>query len=78
MDDEMMKALEADGEKLRQLTGEDHGPFALCPTCVGLFGMLEFPEPRPDDPYYCRVEPCPDCNGTGYAAMTPQKLVETK
>jgi hypothetical protein len=23
---EMMKALEADGEKLRQLTGEDHGP----------------------------------------------------
>ncbi|MFZ5713077.1 MAG: hypothetical protein ACOY3N_09575 [Bradyrhizobium sp.] len=23
----MMKALEADGEKLRQLTGEDHGPF---------------------------------------------------
>jgi len=26
-DDEMMKALEADGEKLRQLTGKDHGPF---------------------------------------------------
>jgi hypothetical protein len=26
-EDEMMKALEADGEKLRQLTGEDHGPF---------------------------------------------------
>jgi len=25
---EMQKALEADGEKLRQLTGEDHGPFA--------------------------------------------------
>lgn len=24
---EMQKALEADGEKLRQLTGEDHGPF---------------------------------------------------
>ena len=23
---EMQKALEADGEKLRQLTGEDHGP----------------------------------------------------
>jgi hypothetical protein len=29
MDDEMTKALEADGEKLRQLTGEDHGPFDL-------------------------------------------------
>jgi hypothetical protein len=27
MDKEMMKALEADGEKLRQLTGEDHGPY---------------------------------------------------
>jgi hypothetical protein len=28
----MQKALEADGEKLRQLTGEDHGP--LCPRCL--------------------------------------------
>jgi hypothetical protein len=28
----MLKALEADGEKLRQLTGEDHGPF--CPRCL--------------------------------------------
>lgn len=27
MDKEMQKALEADGEKLRQLTGEDHGPY---------------------------------------------------
>lgn len=26
MDRKMMKALEADGEKLRQLTGEGHGP----------------------------------------------------
>lgn len=26
-DREMQKALEADGEKLRQLTGEDHGPW---------------------------------------------------
>lgn len=25
-DKEMQAALEADGEKLRQLTGEDHGP----------------------------------------------------
>lgn len=29
LDDEMQSALEADGEKLRQLTGEDHGPFEL-------------------------------------------------
>jgi hypothetical protein len=27
MDKEMIKALEADGEKLRAMTGEDHGPF---------------------------------------------------
>jgi len=26
---EMMAALEADGEKLRQLTGEEHGPFEI-------------------------------------------------
>lgn len=35
MDEEMMKALEADGEKLRQLTGEDHGP-------VFIHDLLEF------------------------------------
>jgi hypothetical protein len=27
MDEELMAALEADGEKLRQLTGRDHGPW---------------------------------------------------
>lgn len=32
MDKEMMRALEADGEKLRQLTGEDHGPIFV-PEC---------------------------------------------
>lgn len=32
---EMMAALEADGKKLQQLTGEDHGPAFLwdCPQC---------------------------------------------
>lgn len=36
-DREMMLALEADGEKLRQLTGEDHGPWSIedCPECDG-------------------------------------------
>lgn len=29
IDREMQKALEADGEKLRQLTGQDHGPVFL-------------------------------------------------
>lgn len=28
-DKEMQAALEADGEKLRQMTGEDHGPYFL-------------------------------------------------
>ena len=39
MTEEMKKALEADGEKLRQLTGEDHGPWEVvgwpCPSCNG-------------------------------------------
>lgn len=35
MNDEMQRALEADGEKLRHLTGEDHGPFSVeCPPCT--------------------------------------------
>ena len=33
MNREMLKALEADGEKLRQLTGEDHGPHFLDDVC---------------------------------------------
>jgi hypothetical protein len=32
MDKEMRRALAADGEKLRQLTGREHGPF--CPRCL--------------------------------------------
>jgi hypothetical protein len=46
---EMMAALEADGEKLRQLTGEDHGPYfdeppevwLDCPECGGEGEILE-------------------------------------
>lgn len=34
MSDEMRKALEADGEKLRQLTGEDHGPWSDDPVSL--------------------------------------------
>lgn len=29
MDEEMMKALMSDGEKLRAMTGEDHGPLFI-------------------------------------------------
>ena len=37
LDREMQRALRADGEKLRQLTGEDHGPQQLftCEACDG-------------------------------------------
>lgn len=34
MDKEMMRALEADGEKLAALTGEDHGPYFLSEKCI--------------------------------------------
>lgn len=38
-DDEMMKAFEADGEKLKSLTGQDHGPHFIpeqpCEVCGG-------------------------------------------
>ena len=36
-DREMQRALELDGEKLRQLTGEDHGPWCVddCAECGG-------------------------------------------
>jgi DnaJ-class molecular chaperone len=69
----MQRALELDGEKLRQLTGEDHGPVPIedyleletCPTCGGE-GSLEIPDPQRDDPYYCRVVQCGECNGSGW------------
>jgi len=37
MNKETIRALEADGEKLRQLTDEDHGPYWLeeCDVCNG-------------------------------------------
>ncbi len=71
MDKEMMKALEADGEKLRQLTGEDHGPQALaqCPECGGEGYFLKritvyehgcgFPHDDTDE------IKCEACDGTG-------------
>jgi hypothetical protein len=65
MNKEMQKALEADGEKLRQLTGEDHGPWIFCPECGGE-GSYEKPEPLPDDPFRCKVFCCGKCYGTGY------------
>lgn len=36
MDEEMMKALMADGEKLRAMTGEDHGPYFIYDEAGGI------------------------------------------
>jgi DNA-binding XRE family transcriptional regulator len=46
MNSEMMRALEADGEKLRQLTCEDHGPEFLgtCDGCGASLSLASFPE----------------------------------
>ena len=42
LDDEMMKALEADGEYLRQMTGNDHGPYFVA-DCIECGGPLRSP-----------------------------------
>jgi hypothetical protein len=66
---EMQRALEADGEKLRQLTGEDHGPWGLieCPACDGAGEWDEGPLPASSgatEPEYRQVI-CGHCGGTG-------------
>lgn len=68
---EMQRALEADGEKLRQLTGDDHGPWVLaeCPCCDGAGEWDEGPLPTSSgatEPDYRQVF-CPECEGTGLA-----------
>jgi len=70
---EMQRALELDGEKLRQLTGHDHGPWYVCPTCDGLGEWDEGPLPASRwalEPDYRQVI-CPDCNGSGRVSERP-------
>jgi hypothetical protein len=75
--DEMWEALEADGEKLRQLTGEDHGPWHLidCLECGGS-GIVPrritvyeagcaFPHDDTDE------AKCADCDGSGVIVVQP-------
>ena len=72
MDKAMMAALEADGKKLRQLTGEDHGPIFQdgCSYCAG--------EPKwvgacwIDVPNNGGIKPCPICNPRG---ATPRPAI---
>jgi hypothetical protein len=75
-DSEMMKALEADAEYLRQMTGEDHGPifFATCEACEGLGFILKrvtvyeagcaFPHDDTDE------RQCEECGGCGLLEVT--------
>lgn len=59
MENAMKKALEADGEKLRQMTGEDHGPVffhvkrdpLVCPDRDGheFTGWREFEDGRGEE-----------------------------
>jgi len=72
---EMQAALVADGEKLKQLTGEDHGPVFLV-ECICCDGSGECPEcdgtgleDGRDGPDHCPLcggcGACPDCCGSG-------------
>lgn len=77
-DVEMQRALELDGEKLRQLTGEDHGPWVLatCPNCDGLGEWDEGQLPASSgatEPDYRQVI-CPDCEGTGKAFVHAEPI----
>lgn len=73
--DEIWEALEADGEKLRQLTGEDHGPYfcdeypgqAPCPACFESSGYVwEHGNDWNTGPYSVQTNiRCKYCNGTG-------------
>lgn len=64
MDKEMMKALEADGEKLRQLTGEDHGPWAAPEPWSYLETTPAANAPASDNPSGLY---CPACREAGMA-----------
>jgi hypothetical protein len=70
---EMRKVLEADGLKLKQLTGEDHGPYFMdtwetCPDCGGDGEILEA-RPQHDDPGFCVVHQCEKCGGSGWVCQ---------
>lgn len=77
IDREMQRALEADGEKLRQITGDDHGPYfvtdepypgqAPCPHCYESSGYVwEHGNDWNSGPWSNQTNiPCKHCNGTG-------------
>jgi hypothetical protein len=85
-DREMQRALKLDGEKLRQLTGEDHGPIfigedpypglAPCPACFESCGyVVEFGNDWNSGPWSNQTNiPCKVCNGTGGVECEPVTL----
>lgn len=70
-----LDALEADGEKLRQLTGEDHGPWSFepetfmvpCPVCFESSGYVwEHGNDWESGPWSNQTNiPCRHCEGAG-------------
>lgn len=86
MNREMIKALEADGEKLRQLTGEDHGPFLIghdferlryvpCEHCHGTGEIIHGIPPRHayDEPSDYAVL-CSACEGYGMECVETEPV----
>jgi hypothetical protein len=78
IDREMQRALLADGEKLRQLTGEDHGPWGfgeapqqwfVCDACDGsgveVFGTTVYEHGCGFSHDDTDERPCPQCHGDG-------------
>lgn len=73
---EMQRGLGLDGEKLRQMTGEDHGPWSIedeypgqapCPACFESSGYVwEHGNDWNSGPWSHQTNiPCRHCNGTG-------------
>jgi hypothetical protein len=78
-DKEMQAALIADGEKLRAMTGEDHGPyffddsplFVNCEHC-GTEGRIF--RGHPNDPHPHDAGPCPVCGGAGVVEIENEPI----
>lgn len=43
-----------------------------CGACGGE-GAIEHPAPQRDDPHYCNVLPCRECNGQGVLLYRPRR-----
>lgn len=80
----MQRALEADGEKLRQLTGEDHGPhfpeirFIACEECQGEGWIYHAVSPsRMNTDAERDSGECPICKGAGVVEIEVFSLDQT-